>query len=415
MSSSESVEQKSIWILKIPLNFGNQVMILIRNEDIIDKTHKITVKGDFLFIPLIEIHDIELENLKKQLKQLQVEFIDPRFLDWNLERRNEKQKKNLKEELIKKLPLEIHDIIPRGFDIFGDLAVIELNREDLQPLQPFATIIGQTILDIHPHLKGVFQKGSVVEGVFRTRKLNWIVGKKGTETIFKENNCVFRVDIEKTFFTPRLGFERKRVTTMDTPFNYKGMIWDMFCGVGPFFIQIAKNFPETRIIATDINPTAINLSQKNIILNKISTQSSLSNQSPISTPHPISSQSFKSSQSSLLNRIHCFTQNVQDMPMVIENGTISLKHNISRIIMNLPEKNLDFLPMLPLFLHEEGALLHIYQFSEKPNPLQNAKNKLTNKLKESSLVLVKILNTRIVKPFSPALETTVIDAIIKMK
>jgi tRNA G37 N-methylase Trm5 len=90
-------------------------------------------------------------------------------------------------------------------------------------------------------------------------------------------------------------------------------------------------------------------------------------------------------------------------------------HQVSRIIMNLPEKNLEFLPILRDFIHEKGTLLHIYQFNEKKNPLEDARKKLTHKLEESELEIVKILSSRIVKPYSPALDTTVIDVFIKRK
>ena len=42
-----------------------------------------------------------------------------------------------------------------------------------------------------------------------------------------------------------------------------------------------------------------------------------------------------------------------------------MKHNVKRIIMNLPEKNLEFIQFLSPFISDSGTLLHIYQFNEK--------------------------------------------------
>ena len=43
----------------------------------------------------------------------------------------------------------------------------------------------------------------------------------------------------------------------------------------------------------------------------------------------------------------------------ISKNAKKLKHNVSRIIMNLPEKNLEFIKILPPFISDTGTLLRM--------------------------------------------------------
>lgn len=302
-------------------------------------------------------------------------------IEFQLAQREPKTKPTLKEALKQKLPSDLHQLIPRSYDIIGNIAIIELNREELSPLHPYKEIIGRSILEINPHIQTVLEKSGDVDGVFRTRKLSYIAGQKRRDTLYKENGCRFHLNIEEVFFTPRLGYERDRLANMETVFNQIGTCWDIFCGVGPFFIQIAHLHPHMKFLATDINPNAIKYAQENIGLNALN------------------------------NDITCISMDVSNAPQI--KCMYPHFNQISRVIMNLPEKNLEFLNILSPFLHPKGALLHIYQFNEKPEPLMHAKEKFNTALNDLPLEIDKIINARIVKPFSPALETTVLDVIIK--
>ena len=279
------------------------------------------------------------------------------------------------------VPKKYHDKIPRSYDLIGNIALLELNREEHYELRPYIQEIGDLLLKNNHNINSVYEKAGDIDGIFRTRQFSFISGLKSTITQYKENHCSFYIDIEKTFFTPRLAFERNRIVNLDTKFNCAGIIWDMFCGVGPYLIQIAKKFPKYKYIGTDINPDAIILANQNIKINK------------------------------LVSQIQFFNYDVTQ----ISNFPLYklLENNVSRIIMNLPEKNVEFIKILRKYIHPEGCLLHIYQFNEKRlDPLKEALKILKMHLEEANLKLIDVIGSRIVKPFSPALETTVIDAII---
>ena len=68
------------------------------------------------------------------------------------------------------------------------------------------------------------------------------------------------LDVKKVYFSPRLATERKRIT--DQVKNNE-IIVDMFAGIGPFSISIARKH-KVKIYAIDINPYAYKYLKKNI-------------------------------------------------------------------------------------------------------------------------------------------------------
>ena len=88
----------------------------------------------------------------------------------------------------------------------------------------------------------------------------------------QEDSCLFKLDLEKVYFNPKLASERKRVAEKVAAGE---CVVDMFAGVGTFSILIAKRSPESKVIAIDINPDAIFYLRENIRLNKISNVSAI--------------------------------------------------------------------------------------------------------------------------------------------
>ena len=149
----------------------------------------------------------------------------------------------------------------RAFDVIGDIAILELPEigEEKEKL------IAEELLKSHKNIRAVFKKASRVEGEERVRKLKHLAGEKRTLTLHKEHGCIFRLDIAKVYFSPRLSFERKRVAS-----NIKesDVVVDLFAGIGSFSIIIAKH-AKARVYAIDINEHAYNFLRENIKLNKV--------------------------------------------------------------------------------------------------------------------------------------------------
>jgi tRNA (guanine37-N1)-methyltransferase len=105
-----------------------------------------------------------------------------------------------------------------------------------------------------------------VKGEFRTRDLEHLAGERRTITVQKEYGLRYELDLSTVYFSPRLATERKRISDMAQPGE---RVIDMFCGVGPFSIMLAKTGKPSMVYAVDKNPEAIKYLIKNIEINKI--------------------------------------------------------------------------------------------------------------------------------------------------
>lgn len=90
--------------------------------------------------------------------------------------------------------------------------------------------------------------------------------KKNKEVLYKENKCVFRFNIDTTYFSPRLSNERNEISSM---IKKDENVLVMFAGVAPFSIVIAKNSNAKKIYSNEINREANKYAKLNINLNKL--------------------------------------------------------------------------------------------------------------------------------------------------
>lgn len=388
LENSNNLENPLI-LLNIDKIHANDCLNWLRSNDLLNYEYGIMNLNEKILIPICN----EVIELPDYLTEYEIEIIEypsdqlEEEMQIQIQKQLKKSKKLVKQipklykALEDQIPAEIIDQIPRSYDIIGSIAILELNRQTQEVLQPYINLIGSTLLNHHSALTSVFMKAGDVSGIYRTRPLVCIAGTDNPITIHKENNCQFQLDITRTFFTPRLVYERKRIMNLQMDIFESGLTWDVFCGVGPFLIEIAKQNPQCSFIGTDINPDAVFYAQNNLILNKIKASTTI------------------------------FESDVA----AIENSSLkdSLIGQTTRLIMNLPEHSLEYLSSIKFALHSNGALLHIYQFNDKDDPLQDAETQLINALSLAEIKLEEILHRRVVKPFSPAFDMTVIDAIIK--
>jgi tRNA (guanine37-N1)-methyltransferase len=159
------------------------------------------------------------------------------------------------------LPGDLKQRLPTSFDTIGDVGIIRLEDE----LVPHAAEVGRALRLVFPRLRVVaLDRG--VKGDFRVRELEPIAGEGGLETEHLEYGLHLKVDPGKVYFNPRLANERRRVASLVRPGE---MVVDMFAGVGPFAIMIAKYSQAAAVFAIDVNPYAIHYLKENITINKV--------------------------------------------------------------------------------------------------------------------------------------------------
>ena len=151
--------------------------------------------------------------------------------------------------------------LPTSYDIIGTIILLKLPNALLE----YQSQIGKSLLQSHKNIQTVCL-AAPVSGELRIREVTVIAGKKQTLTTHVEYGLSFDVDVATTYFSPRLASERKRIASLVKPGE---IIVDLFAGVAPFSIMIARYAYPRIVYAIDKNKKAINLAQRNIKHNHV--------------------------------------------------------------------------------------------------------------------------------------------------
>jgi tRNA (guanine37-N1)-methyltransferase len=147
-----------------------------------------------------------------------------------------------------------------GVDVVGDIAVLRLEGRVAEKRRAAESVLAQM-----KNVKCVYEQKGGIEGEMRLRRLTYLAGEKRTLTTHRENGCVFRVDVAKCYFSPRLSTERLRIVEATEPDE---RILNMFAGVGPYSIEIARK-KGAMVTSCELNPIACELHRENNRLNKV--------------------------------------------------------------------------------------------------------------------------------------------------
>ena len=259
-----------------------------------------------------------------------------------------------------------------AFDIIGSIIIIKIPDS----LNSKKQIIADTILMNFKSAKSVFAQTSAVHGDYRIRKLEHLAGDNSVITEYKEHGCRFKVDVTKTYFSPRLSTERMRVSKMITD---NEIITNMFAGVGTYSILIAKNNKSCKVYSIDSNPVANELALINAKLNKVQGQ-----------VLPICGDARE---------------------VIIRQ----LKGTSTRVLMPLPEKAKEFVDFAVVALKESGGMVHYFAHIKA----SSKKLALVNAALDVKYAFInhdyKIVSTRVVREVGPRLYQTVSDIIVSKK
>ncbi len=151
----------------------------------------------------------------------------------------------------------------RAFDVLGNVALVKFPREFKQKeKKKFA----EKILKDNCAVRTVLEKLGKVKGRLRKISTKVLAGERTKEVLYKENGCVFRFNVDKTYFSPRLSNERKEIASK---IKKGDEVLVMFAGVAPFSIVIAKNSKAKKVFSNEINREANKYAKLNIELNKL--------------------------------------------------------------------------------------------------------------------------------------------------
>jgi len=151
----------------------------------------------------------------------------------------------------------------KSFDILGNVVIVKFPENlNLKDKKKFA----EKIFRGNKSIKTILEKVGKFKGRLRKLSSNFIAGENTKEVLYRENNCVFRFNVDKTYFSPRLSNERKEIAS---EIKKGDLVLVMFAGVAPFSIVIAKNSKAKKVYSNELNREANKYAELNISLNKL--------------------------------------------------------------------------------------------------------------------------------------------------
>jgi len=195
-------------------------------------------------------------------------------------------------------------------DIVGDIAILKFPRQALWLIKKLKA---RKFLKQNKNVKTVVEKTDKISGRLRTTTTKHLAGIKTKVATYKENDCIFKFNIDESYFSPRLSNERKVISEqveklikkpsrlrnsriIDAKHQQIGRagknfgkkilgqkrissltttpkILVMFAGVAPYPITIAKRLKEKGkkaiIISNELNKKANAEAERSIRLNKL--------------------------------------------------------------------------------------------------------------------------------------------------
>jgi tRNA (guanine37-N1)-methyltransferase len=219
------------------------------------------------------------------------------------------------------------------YERLGDVVI--LDEDDPERARRIADAIAASDL----RARTVVNRASKVKGELRVRDWDVLVDaaaeddspsdrsahSTATETVHREYGCEFLLDIAEVYFSPRLATERHRVVEQ----VHEGeRVFDMFAGVGPFVVPMAKRGAEA--VGCDLNPVAVDYLRENARLNGVA------------------------------ERVTAIQGDVREVADDYEGWA-------ERLVMNLPHSADDFLDTAVRLAGDE-CVLHYYDIQHEDDP-----------------------------------------------
>jgi tRNA (guanine37-N1)-methyltransferase len=226
------------WVVVAPSNEAESVHRALNSRGLLQRGIRVARSPREVVFPVRSVPEPALPHTRVEERDLPAEPATPHSY----------------RELLQ-LPPELQAILPRAFDVMGDVVLVRLPAQ----LEPYAEKIGAALLAFVPGARRVgWDRG--VHGEARVRRLTPLAGSGPWRTHHRENGLEFIVDPEQAYFSPRLAGEHARIASQVVPGE---TVWDLCCGIGPFAITIARRGVAGRVVAVDSNPAAIALLREN--------------------------------------------------------------------------------------------------------------------------------------------------------
>lgn len=234
-----------------------------------------------------------------------------------------------------------------SYSIIGHIAHLNLKT----PLLPYKHIIGEVLCDKVRGIRTVINKVQMIENTYRNFQLELLSGQPEYGVEVRENGALFEFDFSEVYWNPRLATEHERIIRLH---EYSDVLYDVFAGVGPFSIPVAKR--KAYVLANDLNPASFKWLEHNVKRNKVAEYVTTFN---------------KDGREFILNDVKA--------DLIARWADTIKPHKKIHLTMNLPAMAVEFLdtfcglmadytgPMEPM------PLVHVYCFAKGEDPAVVAK------------------------------------------
>lgn len=299
----------------------------------LDWNRKISSNRSHVYLPVLEMDEAAISRLRQiaDFERVEMSF-------------DKEEQRPSPEELLGYHP---------SFEVVGDIAIVD---------DAGAEQVASVLMSSSKSIRAVIAPVSDVEGEYRVRRFRHVAGEARTITTHRENGLRYRVDLEGAYFTPRLATERLRIAGLVRPGE---MVLDMFAGVGPFALLLAKR--GAKVIAVDKNPVAVQYLRENALLNRL--------------------------------EIEILEGDAADLALAYENKA-------HHVIMNLPHSASRFLPKA-IASARSGGVVHYYAIAPEENLFGDVA--LIRRAAEQSGASFEVLYQGVVRSYAPRRYNVVID------
>jgi len=346
--------------IKVSKKDGEKAILAAKRAGLSDRDLVIHSDEKFVYIPIVR------NPSKKEQNLFEKEILDFQLEVYNFQERPRREK-TLVDVLENKLPPNLSVRLPKALDIIGDIAIIEVPSE----LEIYKKTLGEAVLHLHRNVRTVLAKAGAVGGKYRLREFDLIAGEDKTTAVHKEFGCTYYVDVAKVYFSPRLSHEHKRVASL---VQRGETVVDLFAGVGPFAVLIAKNTENVKVYALDINPNAIEFLKKNVRFNRVQ---------------------------------NCVLPIFGDARKIVEEELCGIA---DRVIMNLPEGAVEYVDVACRAIKHEGGTVHLYHFTRSSDSVEELKNRFSQAIERAGRKIDQILSLRNVRETAPYEYQVALDA-----
>ncbi|XP_068630327.1 tRNA (guanine(37)-N1)-methyltransferase [Battus philenor] len=273
-----------------------------------------------------------------------------------------------------------------GFSQIGHIIHLNLREHHLD----YKQLIGQVLIDKIKTCRTVVNKNDVIDNTYRNFSMEIIAGIEDYIVTVKENSCRFQFDFSKVYWNPRLGKEHERIIKM---LRQGDVLFDVFCGVGPFSIPAAKC--KCIVFANDLNPESYKWLNHNAKRNKVNMS--------LFKSYNLDGKDF------ICSIFKDYITDLCNCKQILEKGAKI------HVTMNLPAMAVDFLKYFKGLITDKSLVekfnydifVHVYCFVIGDDPIKLAEQLVKDNIgSDMSIDFVSTFNVRNVSPKKEMIRVT---------